>query len=112
MCAFAFRSAYPEADDVSVDEGDGEQADFDIDSDASDADLLELKQELNKLGPEKAQRDLADATIAAQELTLQRWKRYALTFWAVVDAFCYIRPQRLTSFTFYLGTVNSYAKIT
>ena len=33
---------------------DDEQGDFDIDSDASDADLLELKQELNKLGPEKA----------------------------------------------------------
>ena len=57
-------------------ESDDEQADFDIDSDASDADLLELKQELDKLGPEKAQRDLADATIAAQEMTLQRWKRY------------------------------------
>ena len=38
-----------------MDKSDSEQADFDIDSDASDADLLELKQELNKLGPEKAQ---------------------------------------------------------
>ncbi|KAL9577662.1 MAG: hypothetical protein Q9203_007379, partial [Teloschistes exilis] len=75
MCAFAFRDAYPEAGDVSVDEGDSEQADFDIDSDASDADLLGLKQELNKLSPEKAQRDLADSNIAAQEMTLQRWKR-------------------------------------
>lgn len=60
------------------DENDGEQADFDIDSDVSDADLLELKQELNKLGPAKAQRDLADAIIAAQKRTLQRWKRYIL----------------------------------
>jgi len=49
---------------------------FEIDSDVSDADLLELKQELNKLGSEKAQRDLADATVAVQETTLQRWKRY------------------------------------
>lgn len=79
MGAFAFHNAYPEADDLSVDESDSEQADFDIDSDASDADLRELKQELNKLGPEKAQRDLVDATVAAQEMTLQRWKRCALT---------------------------------
>jgi len=46
---------------------------------ASGADLLELKQELNKLGLEKAQRDLADATVAAQEMTLQRLERYAST---------------------------------
>ena len=72
MSAFAFHNVYTEADDFSVDESDSEQADFDIDSVASDADLLELKQELNKLGPEKAQRDLADTTIAAQEMTLQR----------------------------------------
>lgn len=77
MGVFAFHDAYPETADVSEDESDGEQADFDIDSDASDADLLELKQELNELGPERAQRDLADATVAAQKVTLQRWKRYA-----------------------------------
>lgn len=59
MVALAFHAAYPEAGDFSVDERDSEQADFDIGSDASDADLLELKQELNKLGPGKAQRDLA-----------------------------------------------------
>jgi len=53
-------------------ESDDEQEDFDIDSEVSDADLLELKQELNKLGTEKAQRDLADATLAAQEMTRQR----------------------------------------
>lgn len=46
--------AYPEAVDVSENESDGEQADFDIDSDSSDADLLGLKQDLNKLSPEKA----------------------------------------------------------
>lgn len=43
-----------EAVDVSENESDGEQADFDIDSDSSDADLLGLKQDLNKLSPEKA----------------------------------------------------------
>lgn len=59
---------------------DDEQGDFDIDSEVSDADLLELKQELNKLGTEKAQRDLADATVAAQEMTRQRWKRYVLNY--------------------------------
>ena len=57
MGVFAFHDVYPEAGDVSEDESDGEPADFDIDSDASDADLLELKQKLNKLGPEKAQGD-------------------------------------------------------
>lgn len=46
--------AYPEAVDVSENESDGEQADFDIDSDSSDVDLLGLKQDLNKLSPEKA----------------------------------------------------------
>lgn len=64
--------AYPEAVDFSADEGDGEQAGFDIDLDASNADLLEL----NKLGPETAQQDLADVTVASQETTLQRWKLY------------------------------------
>lgn len=46
--------AYFEAVDISEDESDGEQADFDIDPDSSDADLLGLKQDLNKLSPEKA----------------------------------------------------------
>ena len=76
MGAFTFENPYPTPDHYSMVESDDEQVGFDIDSDASDADLLELKQELNKLGPEKAQRDLADATIAAQEMTLQRWKQY------------------------------------
>ena len=53
MGVFAFHDAYPETDDISADESDSEQ-DFDIDSGASDAELLELKQELNKLGPERA----------------------------------------------------------
>ena len=75
MGAFPFHDAYSEAGDFSVDESDSEQADFDIHSDASDADLLEPK----KLGPEKLQRDLADATVAAQEMALQRWKWCAST---------------------------------
>ena len=79
MGIFAFHDAYSETVAVSEDESHGEQADFDIDSDASDADLLELRQELNKLGPERAQRDLPDATVAAQEMTLQRWKQDAST---------------------------------
>lgn len=36
-----------------MDERDSEQADFGIESDASDGDLLELKQELEKLDPER-----------------------------------------------------------
>ena len=54
MGAFAFHDAYPEAGDSSVDESDSEQADFGIDSTASNADPLELKQELTELGLEKA----------------------------------------------------------
>ncbi|KAL8640700.1 MAG: hypothetical protein Q9228_002414, partial [Teloschistes exilis] len=80
MCDFAIRDAYPQAADFSVDEDDGEEADLDIDSDTSDADLLELKQELEKLGTKKARRDLADATIAAQEMTLRRWERDPMIF--------------------------------
>lgn len=76
MGAFTFHDAYPETGDVLVDDSD---EDFDIDSNASDADLLDLKQGLNRLGPEKAQRDLADATIAAQEMTVQRWERHVST---------------------------------
>jgi hypothetical protein len=72
MGAFTFENAYPTPDHCSMVESDDEQEDFDIDSEVSDADLLELKQELNKLGTEKAQRDLADATLAAQEMTRQR----------------------------------------
>ncbi|KAL9099083.1 MAG: hypothetical protein Q9163_005362 [Psora crenata] len=68
--AFALQNLYSETVDVLEDKSDGEQADFDIDSDASNADLLELKQELYKLGPERTQRDLADTTVATQEITL------------------------------------------
>lgn len=53
-------------------ESDDEQANFDIDSDASDVNLLKLKQKLIKLRSKKAQRDLADVTVAAQEMTRQR----------------------------------------
>lgn len=74
MGAFAFHDAYPKAGDFSVGKSNSEEADFDMDSDASYADLLKLKQELNKLGLEKAQRDLADAIVAAQEMTQQRHK--------------------------------------
>jgi len=58
--------AYSKTEDVLMDESDSEQVDFDIGSDAFNTDLLKLKQNLNKIGPEKAQRDLADAT---QEIT-------------------------------------------
>lgn len=40
---FAFHNAYPETGDVSEDERTCEQADLDIDSDASNAELLERK---------------------------------------------------------------------
>lgn len=83
MCDFAIRDAYPQAADFSVDEDDGEEADLDIDSDTSDADLLELKQELEKLGTKKARRDLADTIITAQEIILRRWERYTLTSWDI-----------------------------
>jgi len=55
MGAFVFHDKYPETYNslADVDERDREQADFGIDSDASDGDLLELKQELEKLDPER-----------------------------------------------------------
>lgn len=37
MGAFVFHNAYPETGDVSIDESDSEQVDFDNESDASDA---------------------------------------------------------------------------
>ena len=74
MGVFTFENAYTTPDPLI--ENDDQEEEFDIDSNVSDADLLELKQELGKLGSTKAQRDLADATIAIQETTLQRWKAY------------------------------------
>ena len=53
--SFTLEIPHPTPDAGSVVESDDEQADSDIDSDVSDAELLELKQELKKLGPEKAQ---------------------------------------------------------
>jgi hypothetical protein len=54
MGAFAFHDAYPETGDILMDESDSEQVNSNIELHASNADLLELKQELNKLGPEEA----------------------------------------------------------
>ncbi len=62
-----------EADDAS-DSG----SEFGIDSDVSDAELLELQRDLKKLDPKKMQRNLADATIACQASTMKRWERYCL----------------------------------
>lgn len=73
MGVFTFENAYTTPDPLIE---NNEEEEFDIDSNVSDADLLELKQELGKLRSEQAQRDLADATIAIQQMTLQRWKVY------------------------------------
>ena len=72
MSAFAFQSAYSKTVDVLKNKSDGEQADFDIDSDASDTNLLKLKQKLSKLSPERIQQNLADITVAAQKIMLQK----------------------------------------
>ncbi len=64
MGAFTLQDPHHEKAGLSAVESDDEVEDFDIDSDISDADLLEPKQELNKLGLEKAQWELADVTIA------------------------------------------------
>ena len=56
-----FQDAYSETDDRSVAENNHGRTNLDTSSDASHTALLELKQELTKLGPEKAQRDLANA---------------------------------------------------
>ena len=79
MGSYAIQNAYPEADNsLPGDGGEDDNSDFDIDSDTSNEELLELKRDLQNLGPEKAQRDLADATKAIQEKTLRMWKRYIL----------------------------------
>ena len=76
MGPFAIHDPYPRGVDRPA-EGQGESEDFEIDSDVSDTDLLDLKRELNQLGTERAQRDLADATMAYQEMNLDRWKKYS-----------------------------------
>jgi len=65
MNIFAFHDAYLEIDDFLENENDDEKTNFDIDSNASNANLLKLKQELNKLNLEKTQRDLTNVTIVA-----------------------------------------------
>lgn len=60
MGAFTLQDPHHEKGGLSAVEIDDEVADFGIDSDISDADLLEP----NKLGLGKAQWELADATIA------------------------------------------------
>ena len=55
---------------------------LDTSSDASHTALLELKQELTKLGPEKAQRDLANAPCLGnpinEQLTLMHINGYII----------------------------------
>ena len=69
------QNTYCEADNHTVIDSDNEQEDFNIELDVSDADLLVLKQELNRVRSETIQRELADATVALQEKALKRWKR-------------------------------------
>ncbi len=72
MGAFRIQNAYPgEADDDS-DSG----SEFEIDSDVSDAELLELQQDLKKLDSKKMQRDLADAMIVLQATIMKQWEQY------------------------------------
>jgi len=72
MGPFKIQNAYPGQADGTSDDG----SEFEIDSDVSDTDLLELQRELKKLDPKKMQRDLADATIALQASVMRRWERY------------------------------------
>ncbi len=59
MGAFTLQDLHHENAGLSAVASDDEVKDFDIDSDIYNA---ESKQELNKLSPEKAQWELADAT--------------------------------------------------
>ncbi len=72
MGPFRIQNAYPGEADGDSDSG----SEFGIDSDVSDAELLELQRSLKKLDPKKMQRDLADATIALQAAAMKRWERY------------------------------------
>ena len=70
MGPFRIQNAYPGQVDGVLDDG----SDFEIDSDVSDLDLLELQRELKRLDPKKMQRDLAAATVASEASTMQLWK--------------------------------------
>lgn len=74
LAYFTIRDACLPVGDHDLEE-ESVKLDFDVDSDVSDQWPLDLKEELGRLGTEKAGRDLADATIALQELNLSRWKR-------------------------------------
>ena len=77
MAPFQIQCQYPDVDKNSENElGSGDEFDFEIDSDVSDIELQELRQELKKLEPRKVQRELADATLALQKLNMERWERY------------------------------------
>ena len=55
--SFAFQDPYPEVGNDEPNKSNSGKEYFDIDSEVSDTDLLELKQEIIKLGSGKAQRD-------------------------------------------------------
>ena len=76
MAPFKIQCQYPDVDNNSEsDLRSDDESDFDIDSDVSDTELQELRQELKKLEPRKVQRELADATLALQKMNMERWER-------------------------------------
>ena len=55
MASFAVRHAYPPVDDRILEE-ESMELDFDVDSDVSDEELLDLKEELGRSNTDKARR--------------------------------------------------------
>jgi hypothetical protein len=55
MTAFEIQHPFPDPETTSCSDSDDE-SDFEVDSDVSDADLLELQRELKKLNPDKIKR--------------------------------------------------------
>ena len=74
MSSFSFSDLYlgRRLDPLGNMSGEVDEISFEINSNVSNADLLELCTELKNLQPEKIQCDLIDAMRALQELALQR----------------------------------------
>ena len=75
MTAFEIQNPHPEP--AAAADGDSEDNEsFEIDSDVSEADLLEYRNLLRQFEPEKVTRELADSTRAIQESMIKKWTTY------------------------------------
>lgn len=99
MGAFEIKHPY----DLSTYASDSEDSESAIDSDISNDDLRNLREELQAFDPETVQRPLADVTIALQEATKRQWTRLV-----TLVALCFYR---LLSRFWNIGSVRGFEKI-